>query len=132
MIGTMSQMLAGIVLESIPDDISIVDDRNRVVAWNHHDSRIFKRPLGVVGRDVRDCHPPKSLHLVERLLDEMRRGERDSARFWIDMTVEGEPRKILIEYFALRDEAGAYRGCMECSRDISDLQKLTGQKRLPD
>ena len=133
MIGTLSSEMADMVLETIPLEISIVDEHDEVVAWNRHDTRLFKRPKGVVGRNVRDCHPKKSLHMVERILDEMKKGGRDSARFWIDLPDgSGAMRKILIEYYALRAPDGSYCGCMESTRDITDIVGLSGQNRLLD
>ena len=132
MIGKLDSMLAEIVLETLPIEFSVVDTSDKVVAWNKHATRIFKRPVGVVGRNVQNCHPKASLDKVEQILTEMKSGKREKARFWIDLKPEGEkePQKILIEYFALRDSEGKYLGCLEASQNISDIQKLTGQKRL--
>lgn len=134
MIGQLSQDLLDSVLEMLPVEFSVVDHQDRVLAWNKHDTRIFKRPEGVVGRNVRDCHPKKSLDKVEVILSEMKSGKRDKAQFWIDLPIEGksEPQKILIEYYALRDVTGQYLGCLEVSQNIAEIQKLSGQKRLLD
>jgi DUF438 domain-containing protein len=84
--------------------------------------------MTTMGRNIRQCHPEESLPKVERLVEQMRAGKRDSARFWIDM----RGRKVLIEFYALRDEKGRYIGCMECTRDVTDIQNLQGEKRLLD
>ncbi|HTZ50568.1 MAG TPA: PAS domain-containing protein, partial [Spirochaetia bacterium] len=86
----------------------------------------------VLGRDVRDCHPKQSLDKVERILSEMKAGTREKAEFWIDLKVDGAPEKVLIQYFALRDGAGKFLGCLECSQKISHIQGLGGQQRLLD
>jgi DUF438 domain-containing protein len=87
----------------------------------------------VVGRDVRDCNPKKSLEKVEKILEEMKKGERDEARFWIDLSLGGKGKqKILIEYYALRDKEGNYLGCLEVTQNITDMQTLKGEKRLFD
>jgi hypothetical protein len=132
MIGELDPKLRDILLETLPIEFSILDADDKVQAWNKHETRLFKRPEKVVGRDVRDCHPQHSLDKVEQILSEMKKGSRDTARFWIDMTVdEGEaPHKILIEYYALRNEEGAYQGCVEVTQDITDIQDLTGERRL--
>jgi len=134
MIGNLSGNLLDAVLETMPLQVSVLDADDKVVAWNKHETRLFKRPEAVLGKDVRDCHPPKSLHVVERLLDEMKAGTRDSARFWIDVAVdEGGPKhKILIEYFALRSSDGQYLGCLEAAQDVTDIQALEGERRLLD
>lgn len=136
MIGTLSNNLLDILLETFPFEFSVIDANDKVLAWNKHDTRIFKRPVGVIGRDVRNCHPKKSVHLVEKILDEMKNGERDLARFWIDLALDQENKdkksKILIEYYALRDASGNYQGCLELSRNISEIQTIRGEKRLLD
>ncbi|MFB0533911.1 MAG: PAS domain-containing protein [Anaerolineae bacterium] len=134
MIGKLPETVLEALLETLPIEFSVVDENDKVLAWNKHESRTFKRPVGVVGRDVRNCHPPKSLDKVERILQEMKAGSRDSARFWIDLEIGpgGESRKMLIEYYALRDSDGTYLGCLEASQDITEIQALTGEKRLLD
>ena len=134
MIGQLDKHILEALLETLPVEFSIVDQNDKVLAWNRHETRIFKRPEGVLGRDVRNCHPKGSLHKVEQILSEMKSGKRDKAEFWIDLKIESEiePQKILILYFALRDTEGEYVGCLEVSQNITQLQKITGQKRLID
>ncbi|MBN1553241.1 MAG: PAS domain-containing protein [Phycisphaerae bacterium] len=134
MIGALPEDVLQAVLETLPLEWSILDSDDRVLAWNRHKTRIFKRPPEVIGRNVRNCHPPKSLEKVERILAEMKAGTRDRARFWIDLPLgpEKQKQKVLIEYFALRDQAGTYLGCMECSQNISEHQSISGEKRLLD
>ena len=132
MIGALPKNVLEALLETIPVEFSVVDANNRVLAWNKHESRIFRRPAGVVGKSVQNCHPKKSLQKVEQILQEMKAGTRDKARFWIDLTIDGEKQKVLIEYYALRDEEGNYLGCLEASQNIQELQALTGEKRLLD
>jgi DUF438 domain-containing protein len=133
MIGKLPNNVLAAVLETIPVEFSVLDAKDQVLGWNKHDTRIFKRPTGVVGRNVRDCHPKKSLHKVETILSEMKRGKRDKARFWINLNIETEEKqKVLIEYYALRDANGNYLGCLEASQNITDIQQITGEKRLLD
>ena len=134
MIGELDKNVLESLLEAIPVEFSVVDKNDKVLAWNKHETRIFKRPKGAVGRDVRDCHPKGSLNKVETILAEMKAGKRDKASFWIDLPMKDKdtPQKVLIEYYALRDAAGNYLGCLEASQNITDIQKITGQKRLLD
>lgn len=133
MIGSLDDKHIDIILESMPIEISVLDKDDKVLAWNKHETRVFKRPESVVGKDVRNCHPKKSLSKVEQILKEMKDGTRENARFWIDMELEdGKEHKIMIEYYALRDEKGSYLGCLEASQDVTDIQSLTGEKRLLD
>ena len=82
----------------------------------------------MIGREVVNCHPPKSMHIVQQILDDFRSGARTQADFWIDM----RGMKISIRYYALHDEQGKYLGCLEVTQDITEFQQLTGQKRLLD
>ncbi len=134
MIGQLDVTVLESFMETLPVEFSIVDKYDKVLAWNKHETRLFKRPKTVLGQDVRNCHPKKSLAQVEKILTEMKLGKRDKARFWIDMRPDKnkDAEKILIEYFALRDVHGNYLGCLEVSQVITDLQKLTGEKRLMD
>jgi PAS domain S-box-containing protein len=134
MIGKLSEEVLEAMLETIPIEFSIVDKNNEVLAWNKAETRIFKRPEAIIGRNVRNCHPKKSLDKVEAILSEMKAGSRDHARFWIDLPIgdEGQKQKILIEYYALRTATGEYLGCIECSQNISGIQSLSGEKRLLD
>ena len=134
MIGKMNEEEIDTVLETIPIEFSVLDRNDEVLAWNKHETRIFKRPEAALSRNVRKCHPQKSLAKVEQILSEMKSGKRDKAEFWIDLPIGdgGEKHKILIRYFALRNKKGEYLGCLEASQDISYIQKITGEKRLLD
>jgi DUF438 domain-containing protein len=134
LIGNLPKDVLEAILETIPLEFSVLDSKDEVLAWNKHKTRIFKRPEVVLGRNVRKCHPKKSLDKVEKILSEMKDGIRDKARFWIDLESPDfdEKQKVMIEYYALRDKNGKYLGCLEASQNISNLQKLTGQKRLLD
>jgi PAS domain S-box-containing protein len=133
MIGKLDEKHLQTILETIPIEFSVLDHDDKVLAWNKHETRLFKRPEAVIGRDVRNCHPKKSLDKVEQILSEMKEGSREKARFWIDLPLDdGKQHKIMIEYYALRDKNGSYLGCLEASQDITDIQSLQGQKRLLD
>jgi DUF438 domain-containing protein len=122
------------LIETLPLEVTVIDAKDEVVGWNKHEDRLFKRPLTSMGVNFRECHPQSSLHMVERIVDEMKRGQRDKARFWIDIPVPTDTvkHKILIEFYALRDTRGQYIGCMECTQDVEDMRRLEGQKRLLD
>ena len=134
MIGIMKGEELEAVLETIPVEFSVLDKNDEVLAWNKHETRIFKRFEAVLGRNVRKYHPPKSLAKVEQIISEMKAGKRDKAEFWIDLPIKegGEKHKILVRYFALRNKNEEYLGCLEASQDITDIQKITGEKRLLD
>ena len=132
MIGKLPPEILETILETIPLEFSVIDQDDNVLAWNKHNTRIFKRPEAVIGRNVRKCHPEKSLEKVETIISEMKQGKRDKAQFWIDLPIGPgkQPQKILIEYYALRNQNGTYLGVLETSQNISPHQNLTGEKRL--
>ena len=132
--GRIPEPVLSALLDALPIQFSIVDANDKVMAWNRHETRLFRRVENVLGRDVRQCHPSKSLQMVEQIISEMKQGSRDSAEFWLDLRVpdQEQPEKVLIQYFALRDSSGAYLGCLECSQRLNRLQRIQGQKRLLD
>ena len=124
----MTPEQVNLLFKVMPLDITYVDENDRVVFYNRGEERLFPRSKNVIGREVRYCHPPKSVDTVLRILEEFRAGRQDVADFRIH--VRG--RYILIRYFAVRDPDGTYRGVMEMSQDITDIQKLEGEQRLLD
>jgi len=116
------------ILETLPVDISFVDENDTVKFWNKHETRVFKRPNSALGRTVQDCHPARSVDNVNQVLADLKNGKRDCAEFWID--VKG--RKVYIRYFAVRDKAGKYLGTLEVGQDITDIESIEGEKRLLD
>ena len=115
------------VLDTLPVDITFVGADEQVRYFSNSRERIFPRTKAIIGRKVQNCHPQKSVHVVQKILDDFRAGRRDVAEFWINM---GE-RMIHIRYFALR-RGGKYLGTVEVSQDIAPLRKLQGDKRLLD
>lgn len=122
----LEQLLA--IFQTLPVDLTFVDKDERVRFYSEGKSRVFPRTRSVIGREVVNCHPPKSMHMVQQILDDFHSGARDTADFWIDLG----PRKIYIRYFALKNEAGEYLGCLEVTQDITEIQKIEGQSRLLD
>ena len=134
MIDKMNESVLKALIETLPIEITVIDANDEVIGWNKHESRLFKRPLSSMGMNFRQCHPEKSLAKVEQIVNEMKAGQRDQVRFWIDLPLgkDGAKHKILIEFFALRDDQGNDLGCMECTRDVEDIRELQGEKRLLD
>jgi PAS domain S-box-containing protein len=121
-----SEQLAGI-LETLPVDISFVDGSDTVKFWNHHDTRVFKRPDSALDKTVQECHPPASVDMVNQVISALKSGEKDSEEFWIDLG----GRKLYIRYLAVRDKGGEYLGTLEVNQDITDIKKIEGEKRMP-
>ena len=110
----------------MPVDLAFVDQDDKVKFFSLGPDRIFPRNRAVLGRDVRLCHPPSSVHVVEKILEDFKSGEESSAKFWINM----HGRFIYIEYFALRGKEGEYLGTIEFTQDLTEFRKLEGEQRL--
>jgi PAS domain S-box-containing protein len=123
---TMEEIEA--ILNTLPVEITFVDRDDHVKFFNRAEKRIFVRTKNIIGRKVQLCHPQKSIHIVNRILEAFKKGERDVAEFWI----QKDGRLIHIRYFAVRDENGKYLGTMEVTQDITDIKKIEGEKRLLD
>jgi len=115
-------------LDTLPVDITFIDKDDVVRYFNQSKDRIFPRTKAVIGRKVQQCHPQKSVHVVNKILEDFKSGKRDRVEFWIDMN----GRKIFIRYFPVRSKEGNYLGTIEVTQDITDIKKIEGEKRLLD
>ena len=116
------------IFRILPVDITYVNENDQVVFYNRGDDRVFPRSAGIIGREVKFCHPPKSVDQVLRILEEFKAGKQDVAEFWIQF----KGKFIHIQYFAVRDEDKTYRGVIEMSQDVTHIRGLEGQQRLLD
>jgi PAS domain S-box-containing protein len=112
----------------LPVDITFVDENDEVVYFSNPKDRFFTRSKAIIGRKVQNCHPPESIDVVNKIVESFRAGLKDKESFWIQM----KGRFILIQYFAVRNENGDYKGVVEVSQDISEIRKLDGERRLLD
>lgn len=126
--GALSREEVDLIFSHIPLDITFVDRDGAVRYYSTPKDRIFTRTPAIIGRKVQNCHPPTSVHIVERIIEEMKKGERNVAEFWITM----HGRFIYIRYFAVRDADGKYQGVLEVTQDVTRIRELQGQKRLLD
>ncbi len=128
MLEQFSGELLEAIFDTLPLDVTYVDENDTVRYYSKHDERVFRRTPAVIGRQVQNCHPRDSLDKVIQVVEELKSGKRKSAEFWIDL----KGRKVYIRYFTVYDKEGKYRGILEVTQDITDIQKITGQKRLLD
>lgn len=124
--GSLSPDELNAMLNTIPFDLTFVDADDTVRYFTQGQERIFSRNRAILGRKVQLCHPPSSVHIVEKIVDDFRSGKESRAPFWIEMN----GRFIHIEYFALRDKDGKYLGTLEVSQDLTEKRSLEGQQRL--
>ncbi len=114
------------MLDALPIDITFVDKDDTVKYFSQGSERIFPRTKAIIGRKVINCHPPASMHIVEKILEDFKAGKKNHEDFWLNL----HGKFIYIRYYAVRDQAGEYLGTLEVTQDIAPIQAITGEKRL--
>ena len=114
------------ILNSLPIDMTFVNKDEKVKYFSQSEERIFDRNRAILNRDVKLCHPPSSVGIVEQILEDFKSGKETRAPFWIQMG----GKFIYIEYIALKDEQGNFLGTLEVSQDLTEKRKLEGDQRL--
>jgi PAS domain S-box-containing protein len=126
--GSLSREELEAILNTLPVDITFVGKDDKVRYFNQCEDRIFPRTRAIIGRSVQQCHPQKSLHVVNRIVEDLREGRQDVFEFWMNH----QGRFVHVRYFSVRDENGEYLGTLEVTQHITDIKKLEGEKRLLD
>ena len=126
--GYMTVEQVNLLLKTMPLDLTFVDENDKVIFYNRGEERVFPRSAGIIGREVKFCHPPKSVGTVLKIIESFKNGTQNEASFWINF----KERLIYIRYFAVRDADKKYKGVIEMSQDITDIKKIEGEKRLLD
>ena len=116
------------MMNSLPIDITFVDENDEVKYFSEPKDRFFTRSPAVIGRKVQNCHPPDSIDTVNRIVESFRNGDKSEAKFWINL----RGKMLLICYYAVRDNKGTYIGTVEVTQDITEIRELKGEKRLLD
>ncbi|PFN96921.1 PAS domain S-box protein [Bacillus sp. AFS076308] len=124
--GILSLKQLELMLNHLPIDITFIDHDDVVRYFSHGKERIFARTKAIIGRTVQNCHPPRSVHIVEDLLRDFKAGKKDSEEFWIQF----KDKYVYIRYFAVRDEDGVYIGTMEFTQNIAPIKMIDGEKRI--
>ena len=124
--GYMTVEQVNLLLKTLPIDITFVDEHDRVIFYNRGEERVFPRSAGIIGREVKFCHPPKSVGTVLKIVENFKAGTQNEANFWFNY----RGRLIYVRYFAVRDKDKNYKGVIEMSQDITDIQKIEGERRL--
>ncbi len=126
--GKVSIKQIELIFNHLPVDITYVDENDEVRFFSNPPHRIFPRTAAIVGRKVHNCHPPESVDVVEKIIASFKSGEKSIASFWIHIG----SKYVLIQYFAVRNNSGEYKGTLEVSQEISEIQKIKGDRKLLD
>ena len=124
--GLLSLKQLELLLNHLPVDLTFIDQDDVVRYFSHGKERIFARTKAVIGRTVQNCHPPRSVHVVEELLADFKAGRKDTEDFWIKF----RDKYVYIRYFAVRDESGKYIGTLEFTQNIDPIKAIEGEKRI--
>lgn len=124
--GTLTNEEVNAILNTVPLDMTFVDKNDKVKYFTQGKERIFDRPHTILGRDVNMCHPPSSVHIVEKIVSDLRSGKKDNEDFWIRMG----NMFVYIRYFAVRNNSGEFLGTLEVTQNIKPITELEGEKRL--
>lgn len=124
--GILTQQELEYMFSTMPVDITFIDRDDTVKFFSNNADRIFARTKAVIGRTVQNCHPPASVQIVNKMLEDFKSGKKDHEDFWIKM---GD-LYVYIRYFAIRDSKGEYLGTMEVTQNIKPIQEILGEKRL--
>ncbi len=127
-VGSLTNSQLNMMLKALPVDISFVDENDKVLYYSSTKERMFPRSPGIIGRTVQNCHPPKSAHIVQKIVDSFRSKEKDNAEFYFTMN----GRFLHIRYFPVYDDNGVYKGVVEIGQDITEIKALEGEKKLLD
>lgn len=114
------------LLSVLPFDLTFVDKDDTVRYFTPGKNRIFDRSRAILGRKVQYCHPPKSVHIVNRIVSDFKAGKQERACFWIN----AHGKMVYICYYAMRGPGGEYMGTLEVTQDISEIRELEGERRL--
>ena len=124
--GKLTLEQINLLFRHLPVDLSYVDENELVKFYSDTPHRIFPRSANVIGREVKNCHPAKSVHIVEEIVEKFRSGEQNQAEFWIN-----KPGLfIYVIYTAVRDENGKFRGVLEMMQDCTHIRELEGSRTL--
>ena len=124
--GQLTLEQINLIYQHMPVDLSYVDENELVCFYTDTKHRVFPRSKNVIGRDVKNCHPKASVHIVEEIIQKFRSGEQDKAEFWINKP----DLFIYIIYYAVRDENGKFRGVLEMMQDCTHIRSLQGSQTL--
>jgi len=126
--GQLSAEQIRLLLKNLPVDITFVDENDKVCFYSASKDRIFARSPGIIGKTVQNCHPQKSVDVVNKIVKSFKDKTQDKAEFWIQ---QGD-QFIFIRYFPVYDESGDYRGVIEVTQEVSGIRSLKGERRILD
>lgn len=117
------------ILDLLPFALTFVDENDKV-AYFGGGAAIFPHSKNAIGNSVFSCHTPESKPIVEKIFQDLHSGKKKVVTYWFKPKMLG--RMLYLRYYAVHNEDGKYLGCLEVAEDITDIQKLSGQKKTEE
>ncbi|MCK5674548.1 MAG: DUF438 domain-containing protein [Spirochaetales bacterium] len=114
------------IFENLTVEMTMIDENDKVVFYSESENRIFPRSSAIIGRDVQNCHPPESVHIVNEIISTFKKGTKQKAEFWFNF----KEKFVFTTYYALHNKSGSYKGILEVSQDIRRFKDLEGERKL--
>jgi len=125
MIENLNHEQLAAILDALPIEFIFIDEHEKLLYANKGEKRSRPAPADVIGKDIRECHKPESLPLVEQFISNLKAGKKDEEEFWLLFP----DRKILNRFLAVRDKTGKYLGMIEYLLDFKAVEELAEAKK---
>ena len=124
--GYLTTREANIILNNLPLEITFVDKNGLFKYFNNivesSEMMFIRTPLSV-GRNVANCHPPKSLKKVMYVIRDLKNKVKESETMWF----KTKDKYIHITYKAVFDEEDEFMGILEYVQDIQPFFELPSE-----
>lgn len=108
------------MLNTVPSDLTFIGKDDLVRYFSEGKDPVFPRTRTIIGRDVRNCHPPKSLPIVNELIKDLKEGRKDE-----ETRILRRGNKIfVIRYLAVRSIKGEFIGVLETTEEVSSIYNM--------
>jgi uncharacterized protein len=125
MIENLSTEQIEAMLDALPMEFIFIDAQEKLIYANKSGRGSRPASTDLIGKDIRDCHKPQSLPMVEKFIDNLKSGRKDEENFWILFP----DRKVLNRFLAVRDTSGNYLGMIEYLFDFKAVEEMAEAKK---
>lgn len=128
-LGALTQKELRKILDLQPLELTFIDANDIVKYFNDTPGRkLFPRTKNAIGREVYNCHPPKSQPIVRKLIADFKAGTKEIETLWF----RARDTYVMVTYAAVRDDDGSYMGTLEWVQDIEHIINIEEEKRTID
>lgn len=126
--GYLTTKEANMILNNLPVEITFVDKNGLFKYFNNvvesSEMMFIRTPLSI-GRNVANCHPPKSLKKVMHVIRDLKNKVRETETMWF----KTKDKYIHITYKGVFDEKDEFMGILEYVQDIQPFFELPGEMK---